>query len=97
MSQAGLTYTTSFSTGSSPELATIADIQKMNAGESRASIYRALARGELQAVKRGRRTLIIVESARERIRKMPRASFKPLRALNQPSEITSLPRRGGTS
>ena len=97
MSQADLTYTTSFSTGSSPELATIADIQKMNGGESRASIYRALARGELQAVKRGRRTLIIVESARERIRKMPPASFKPPRARNKPHEITGLPRRGGAS
>ena len=60
-----------------PELATIADIQRMCGGESRASIYRALGRGELLAVKRGRRTLILLESARQRIRDLPPAAFKP--------------------
>lgn len=61
---------------SPPELATIEATQKMCGGESRASIYRALARGELRAIKRGRRTLVIVASARERIRNMPAARFR---------------------
>ena len=77
MSHTSIANTKSSLAKSTPELATISDIQKMNGGESRASIYRALGRGELVAVKRGRRTLIVVESARQRIRNMPIASFRP--------------------
>ena len=59
-----------------PEFASIQEIQRLGGGESRASIYRALARGELLAVKRGRRTLIVVESARRRLRNLPIAKFR---------------------
>jgi hypothetical protein len=59
-----------------PQLAPIPSIQKMSGGESRSSIYRALQRGELLAVKRGRRTLIDVDSARRRIRNLPKANFR---------------------
>jgi len=59
----------------SAEFATITDAQQMLGGESRSSIYRALQRGELHAVKRGRRTLILVASIRQRIAEMPTARF----------------------
>lgn len=58
------------------ELETIAETQKRFGGESRSSIYRALQRKELEAVKRGRRTLITVASANRRFRNLPNAIFK---------------------
>jgi len=49
--------------------------RRMSGNESRSSFYRALAAGELHAVKRGRRTLVTVESIRRRLRNLPKAKF----------------------
>ena len=57
------------------EITPIPDAQRRMGGESRSGIYRALARGELKAVKRGRRTMIVVESIRQRILRLQRAQF----------------------
>ncbi|HTV34546.1 MAG TPA: helix-turn-helix domain-containing protein [Methylocella sp.] len=46
-----------------------------------------LRKGELQAVKSGRKTLIIGSSLRRYIRDLPKASYaKPYRASAQPAE-----------
>ena len=71
------------------EFITIAEAQRLAGGESRSSIYRALAAGELVAVKRGRRTLILRESANRRLEALPKAKFRstngPLKhAANEP-------------
>ena len=57
------------------EITPIPDAQRRMGGESRSGIYRALARGELKAVKRGRRTMIVVESIRQRILQLQQAQF----------------------
>jgi excisionase family DNA binding protein len=41
-------------------------------GESRSSIYRAIAAGRLHAVKSGSRTLILTASIREHLENLPR-------------------------
>lgn len=56
----------------------IPDAQKICGNESRAGIYRAIARGELIAAKRGRRTLIELESARRRARNFPKVKLKQM-------------------
>lgn len=48
-------------------------------GGGRSSINEALARGELEAVKDGSRTLVTMESIERRAASRPRAVFKPLR------------------
>jgi hypothetical protein len=58
-----------------PDLGPISEAQKISGGESRSSIYRALRRGELVAVKRGRSLLIDLNSARRRAQTFPRAKF----------------------
>ncbi len=67
-----------FSDDGAPDVnwGSISDAQKISGNESRAGIYRAIARGELVAVKRGRRTLIDLESARRRARNFPLAKIK---------------------
>ena len=47
-------------------------------GGGRSSVNEALARGELDAVKDGRRTLVTMESIERRAASRPRAVFKPL-------------------
>lgn len=58
------------------EWGSISDAQKICGNESRAGIYRAISRGELVAVKRGRRTLISLESARLRASNFPKVNLK---------------------
>ena len=45
-------------------------------GASRATAYRLLASGDLQAVKSGRSTLILAESAEARLARLPPATFR---------------------
>lgn len=44
-------------------------------GASRREIYRLLATGGLRAVKRGRSTLVLVDSIEEHLAGLPRATF----------------------
>jgi|GEM_PF-1989375 hypothetical protein len=57
------------------ELVTIEEARRLSGNESRSSFYRALAAGELDAVKRGRRTLVSVASIRRRLDALPKAAF----------------------
>lgn len=57
------------------EFMSIDEARHYSGGESKSSIYRALAAGELDAVKRGRRTLVTTESIRRRLRNLPKATF----------------------
>ena len=57
------------------EIIPISEAQRRMGGESRSGIYRALASGELRAVKRGRRTMIIADSIRQRIQRLNCARF----------------------
>ena len=45
-------------------------------GLSRSEIYRRLAAGDIQAVKSGSRTLIIVDSLRAHLARLPAATFR---------------------
>ncbi|MCQ4162655.1 helix-turn-helix domain-containing protein [Roseomonas sp. GC11] len=45
-------------------------------GLSRSEVYRRLARGELRAVKLGKRTLILAESLRAFLHALPAAEFR---------------------
>jgi hypothetical protein len=56
----------------------IDEARAMSGGISRDEIYRAIGRGELEAVKDGRRTLITVASLEARIRRLPRADIRAL-------------------
>jgi len=46
-------------------------------GESRNTIYRLLAAGQLRAVKRGTSTLVVMDSIREYFASLPSAIFSP--------------------
>ncbi len=58
-----------------PVLVPIPEVQRLGGGESRASVYRALKAGHLDAVKRGRRTLVVLESVIRRLNSLPKAAF----------------------
>ncbi len=49
-------------------------------GMSRSAVYRALATGDLRAVKQGSRTLVLVDSIRAYLASLPPATFRPARA-----------------
>ena len=68
------------------ELVTIEEARRMSGNESRSSFYRALAAGELDAVKRGRRTLVSVASIRRRLGALPKAAFGPSKPKNSKLE-----------
>ena len=53
----------------------IDEARRLSGGESKTSLYKALRSGELHAVKRGRRTLLTLESVRNRLRNLPKATF----------------------
>jgi hypothetical protein len=65
--------------GLEPLTLTIAQTEQAT-GESRSQIYVRIARGELEAVKSGSRTLVIYESVKRRIASLPRAKIKPPKA-----------------
>jgi Endodeoxyribonuclease RusA len=54
----------------------------------RSTVYERLARGEYEAIKDGKRTLITIESIKRRRANLPRAEFKPLPPR---AEFKSLP------
>lgn len=60
-----------------PMFATIQHFVKQT-GLSRATVYRALARGDLRGRKVGRRTMVDMQSAREWFENSPLATFAPL-------------------
>ncbi len=47
-------------------------------GDSRTSMYDAIKSGDVEAVKSGRRTLLVFESLKRRCAQRPRAELKPL-------------------
>jgi hypothetical protein len=53
----------------------IPDVQRVS-GLSRSEIYRRLAAGDLQAVKSGSRTLILMASLRAHLENLPAATFR---------------------
>jgi hypothetical protein len=61
-----------------PFAVTIADAKPLLANKCRSEIYECIARGELDAVKDGRRTLLTMESIERYMAALPRAAFKPL-------------------
>jgi hypothetical protein len=61
--------------GIEPLTLTIEQTQQAT-GESRTQVYARIGAGEYQAVKSGRRTLIIFESIKRRIAALPRAKIK---------------------
>lgn len=46
-------------------------------GESRSQVYNLLGRGEYRAIKSGARTLVLVESIKQRFASLPAAKIKP--------------------
>lgn len=62
-------------TTDAPKAYTLADCSKKYA-TSRRQLYREIAAGRLQAVKRGHSTLILADSAEEWFNALPRADFQ---------------------
>jgi hypothetical protein len=67
-------------------LVSIEEGRRMSGNESRSSFYRALAAGEMDAVKRGRRTLVSVDSIRRRLDALPKAAFGASKPANSKLE-----------
>ena len=65
--------------GSIEPLALTIEQTQQATGESRTQVYARIGTGEYQAVKSGRRTLIIFESIKRRIAALPPAKIKPPR------------------
>ena len=65
--------------GSIEPLALTIEQTQQATGESRTQVYARIGTGEYQAVKSGRRTLIIFESIKRRIAALPPAKIKPSR------------------
>jgi len=61
--------------GLEPLTVTISQTEDLT-GESRSQIYNRIGRGEYEAVKAGRRTLVVYESIKRRIAALPRAKIK---------------------
>jgi excisionase family DNA binding protein len=54
----------------------ILEAARLSGGCSRSTIYRDLAAGRLRAVKIGTRTLVLLDSLRERFASLPPANFR---------------------
>lgn len=67
-------------------LVSIEEGRRLSGNESRSSFYRALAAGEMDAVKRGRRTLVSVDSIRRRLNALPKAAFGSTKPATLKSE-----------
>jgi hypothetical protein len=61
-----------------PFAVTIADARPLLGNKARSEIYEAINRGQLVALKDGRRTLLTTESIEAYMAALPRATFKPL-------------------
>ena len=59
-----------------PFAVTLNECRRLCGGESRQSTYEAIGRGDLVAVKRGKRTLVTTASIRRRMENLPRAQIK---------------------
>lgn len=64
--------------GLRPLAVTIPKARSLLGDKARSEIYRCVSRGELDAVKDGRRTLIVVASIEKFMAALPRAKFTPL-------------------
>jgi hypothetical protein len=62
--------------GIEPITVTIQEAQRIT-GESRAQVYNHIGRGDYQAVKDGRKTLIIYASVKQHLTRLPPARIKP--------------------
>jgi hypothetical protein len=60
-----------------PTHVSIPEARRLTGGKSRTSLYTAIARGELDAVKDGTKTLITLASIRRRQANLPPAKIKP--------------------
>lgn len=67
-----------------PLAATIPDAVRLS-GLSRSEIYRRLAAGDIRAVKNGGRTLILMESVRAYLARLPVATFRAPSAEPRPA------------
>ena len=59
-----------------PIAAPISDACRIS-GLSRSELYRRLTAGDIQAVKSGSRTLVLISSLREHMESLPPATFRP--------------------
>jgi hypothetical protein len=62
-------------------------------GDSRSEMYQAIKNGEVEAVKKGKRTLLVYESLKHRPAKRPRAVLHPIVALEKARAETARSRR----
>ena len=80
------TFSADYAPGMKPYAVPIKTAQKLLAEKARSEIYKCIGRGELEAVKDGARTLIVLASIERRQGKLPRANIKPL--------MRPIPKRG---
>jgi hypothetical protein len=73
-----------------PFAVTIADTQLILGGKARSEIYKAIGRGDLDALKDGSKTLIVVASIVRYCGRMRPAQIKPMLAKNTARRSTKL-------
>jgi hypothetical protein len=71
-----------------PLTVTIPQTERLT-GESRSQVYNRIGRGEYEAVKAGHRTLVLYESIKARIARLPRAKIRPPTSRRHPRSIRS--------
>ena len=78
-----------------PLLVSVAEAARLtDAGES--TIWDLLAKGELDAVKDGARTKILMASIERHVATRPKAKFQPLKPRRRATHIVRRPRRVAT-